>query len=200
MQIRKRLVDRNAPTFYLGDPARTFKYKVVWKRVGNGHKLVIKQSATAVIKAEEPQQGSDSDYSADVTSMTQIDAFLEPVILSAIVFIDVDDCWLAPCGYWKGPTNATKKFEDLKLSFHGKAPTREFLSQDFSTIVQNAKSLMDDTNILGGAKSAGFLVTTKKGEIAIQLRHVVFEVHFLGTNYLLLIRSTEARPHIRWCF
>ena len=45
---------------------------------------------------------------------------------------------------------------------------------------------MDETS-LNGAKSTGFLITTKKGEDAIRLRHVVFEVRcfFWGGKYFL---------------
>ena len=137
----------------------------------------------AVEKTEETQTTSESNPSesecADrvpaYTSPGPTKALLEPAVFSTIVLIDYDDCWLTPCGFWKGPTNTTKKFEDLKLSFLGKAPSKDFLSQDFSTIIQNSKSLMDETSI-NEAKKSGFLVTTKKGENAIRLRHVVFEV------------------------
>ena len=89
--------------------------------------------------------------------------------------INYDDFWLTPCGFWKGPTNVTKRLDYLKLSFHAKAPPNEFLNHNFTTIIQNAKILMDETTI-GGEKSTGFLVTTKEGENPIRLRHVVFEV------------------------
>ena len=173
MQTCKKLIDPDASAFYLGDPARTFKYNVMRKCVGNGNRLVTKESAKAVDKTDsEEAQAADSDndpsQTTDTTSRVLTDTLFELAILSAIVFINFDDCWLTPCGFWKGPTSVTKKFEDLKLSFLGKAPNKDFLSQDFSTIVQNAKTLMDETS-LAGAKSSGFLVTTKKGEDAIQL-------------------------------
>ena len=175
MQIRRKLIDRHAPAFYLGDPARNFKHQVVWKQVGNDKQLV----ASAVEQMEETQLAVlTSEPSAGLTSIVPIDPLVEPVLLSTIVFIDFDNCWLTPCGFWKGRTNATEKFEDIKLSFQGKAPPKEFLSQDFSTFIKNTKMLMDDAS-LGGANSSGFLVTTKKGENAIQLQHILFEVYFL---------------------
>ena len=114
MQTREKLIDREAPAFYVGDPVRKFKYQVVWKCVGNGNKLVTKESATAVEKTEEVQATtSESNLSQDTShthtsSTTPTDSVLEPAILSAIVFINFDDCWLTPCGFWKEPTNVTK--------------------------------------------------------------------------------------------
>ena len=80
----------------------------------------------------------------NVSSDINAEPLLEPAILSAIIFIDYDDCWLTPCGHWKGPSKITKKFEDLKMSFHGKSPSKDFLSQDFSTVFKNTKMLMEE--------------------------------------------------------
>jgi len=69
----------------------------------------------------------------------------------------------------------TKKIEDLKMSFQGKPPSKDFLSQDFSAAVKNAKILMDDV-ALGGAKSSGCLTVSRSRANALRFRHVVFEV------------------------
>lgn len=177
MQARERLMHADTSSFYLADPAKAFKNQVVWKRVGRGNRLVTKESATAVDKAQEACAAAEasSGNATDVTSEIDANTLLEPAVLSAIVFIDIDDCWLTPCGYWKGPTKVTKKFEDLKLSFQGKGPSKDFLSQDFSAAVQNAKMLMEEV-ALGGAKSTGFLVASKTGGNALRFRHIVFEV------------------------
>ena len=210
MKIRKKLIDHDAPAFYLGDSARIFKHKLVWKGIGRGNQLLTKESAEAVEQtdlAEEPEPGvPTSKHTADAaTSMVVIDTPIEPALFSAIVFIDFDNCYLTPCGFWKGLTNSTEKFEDGKLSFHAKAsPIGHILSQDFSIIVQNAKMLIDDT-CLGGVKPSGFLVMTEKGENAIQFQHILFEVSFFLLFYFsqsifLLIYSTENRLYIRRWF
>ena len=158
MQIRRKLIDRHAPAFYLGDPARNFKHQVVWKQVGNDKQLV----ASAVEQMEETQLAVlTSEPSAGLTSIVPIDPLVEPVLLSTIVFIDFDNCWFTPCGFWKGRTNATEKFEDIKLSFQGKAPPKEFLSQDFLTFIKNTKMLMDDAS-LGGQILVAFWLPQKK--------------------------------------
>ena len=99
----------------------------------------------------------------DLMTITAVDTngHLEPALLSAIILIDDTDCWLTPCGYWKGLTKVTKQFEDLKLSFHGKSPTQTFLSQDFETMKTNAKALMQDIAI-GDARNRGFFGSFKK--------------------------------------
>jgi hypothetical protein len=178
INIRKKIMDLDAPVFYLGDPTRNFKYKVVWKQVGNGNQLVTKESVMAVEKYQEAQwMAPYIDHSEDAISTATTDVRLEQALLSAIVFIDFDDCWLAPCGYWKSARNATNMFKDLKLSFNGKAPAREFLSQDFATVIESARSLMLEPS-LNGAESTGFLVPNEYEEDAIRLQHVVFEVNF----------------------
>ena len=147
IQVRESLIRTDAPAFYLGDPTRTFKYKVAWERVGNGNKLVTKNSTTAVDDIEKTQATiSNLDPYA---SPSTTDTYLEPAVFSAIIYIDFEDCWLTPCGFWKGSTTATKKFEDLKLSFHGIAPSTDFLCEDFSTLIENTKSLMEDINMDG---------------------------------------------------
>jgi hypothetical protein len=189
IQTRKTLVQNDATAFYLGDPARNFKYKVTWKRVGHGNKLVTKNSATAVDDIGKTE--------ASTATPTTTSTLLEPAVFSAIIFIDFDDCWLTPCGFWKGPTTVTKKFEDLKLSIHGVAPPTDFLAEDFSNLIENAKSLMDDIKT-GGAKPTGFLVTTKNGNTAIRLRHVVFEVYYsFYPLSIFLYPHTENQLNVR---
>lgn len=86
MQTREKLMDPEAPAFYLGDPAKFFKNQVVWKRVGNGNRLVTKESATAVEKKEETQSTApNSDHSPDAMSIAITDTLLQPALFSAIV-------------------------------------------------------------------------------------------------------------------
>ena len=164
IQTCQKLMETEAPFFYLGYPGKPFKTQTIWKCVGRRNQVITKESAIAVEKALEAQ-----------TDEIDSDSLLEPAVFSAIVFVDFNDCWLTPCGYWKGPTKVTKKFKDLKLSFQGKAPPKDFLSEDFSAILENAKALMDK-GAVGASKSSGFLVDSKSGGNALCFQHVVFEV------------------------
>jgi len=170
MEARNRLV---ATDFYLGDPAKTFKDLVMWKRVGRGNRLVTKESVIAVEKAQQAQAAAEA-ASGEAILEADTEALLEPAVLSVIVLIDQDDCWLTPCGYWKGPTAFTPSFEDLKLSFQGKSATNSILFQDFAAAVEGAKWLMNEV-ALGGSANQGFLGLSK-GSDAFKFRHVVFEV------------------------
>ena len=170
METRNRLI---ATDFYLGDPAKAFKDVVVWKRVGRGNRLVTKESAIAIEKAQQAQAAAEA-ASGEAIPEADTEALLEPAVLSIIVLVDQDDCWLTPCGYWKGPTAFTPSFEDLKLSFQGKPSTNSILSQDFATAIAGAKWLMNEI-ALGGSANQGFL-NLSKGCEAFKFRHVVFEV------------------------
>ena len=68
---------------------------------------------------------------------------LEQAVFSIVVQISYDNCWLTPCGHWKGPNQVTKKFEDLKLSFQGERPSHEVFAEDFTTSVSNIRKLID---------------------------------------------------------
>jgi hypothetical protein len=183
MEARESLMQSNT-SFYLGDAAKSFNGKVVWKRIGRGYRLVTKDSATAVDKAHEARAAAEAsgENSNNLSSDNNVEPLLEPAILSAIVFIDYDDCWLTPCGHWKGPNKITKKFEDLKMSFHGKSPSKDFLSQDFSTVFKNAKKLMEEI-ALDNSTTVGFLTVSKSGGDAIRFRHTVFEVFLLHFSF-----------------
>ena len=138
-----------------------------WRKVGLTNRLLTKDSIVA-----------DSGSTLETTQSNSISQ-LECGLLSAIVTINVENCWLTPCGYWKGPTSTTKKFEDLKLSFEGGRPPYDFLSKDFDQIIDNSKTLMEKV-IIPNAKSTGFLVKPRgeQSDYVLAFRHAVFQVLF----------------------
>lgn len=167
-------------TNYLADDIHTIKERVEWKHIGVGNRLLTKDSINAVKCADE----SNGDCSTDKKTskkksgtnvQSESDVRLEPALLSIIVVVDSNDCWVTPCGYWKGPTKVTKKFEDLKLTFVGKSPTPEMLAQDFKMAVDNSKTIMDEV-VANDAKSTGFFMTSKDRSDGFRFRHAVFEV------------------------
>ena len=103
-------------------------------------------------------------------------ATLERAIVSAVL-TSSDDCWLTPCGNWKGPTTVTKNFQDLKLTFPAGPPSDAFniFKQDFSTVVDNIKWILNEVAV-GDVKSKGFLNPTNM----LRFRHVLFEVMFFS--------------------
>ena len=174
MRARSSLL---ATTIYLGRDFHDIDERVEWQRVGLADRLLIKKSqiGTMKIEKEETTMENTSKEIENVGVDIDTESSLEPALLSMIVLIDSDNCWLTPCGNWKGPTKITKKFEDVKLSFLGKAPIQEFLADDFDCVAKNSKRLMDMVTKENG-KTTGFLIATKSGERAIRFRHAVFEV------------------------
>ena len=150
-------------SLYLGDDFQNIKDHALWKRIGLGNRLVTKESFI-----------SDSNRSKSDTEDIP-DSLLEPALLSVIVKINPENCWVTPCGYWKGPTKGTKKFEDLKLSIQGECPSYDFLTQDFESVVNNLKLFMENVAI-PGSKTTGFLIGSKESGYAFRFRHVVFKV------------------------
>ena len=145
---------------YLGHRVDVVKECVKWIYDWFGNRLFMKESIKALygVGDNEPP-----------------DVGLEAALLSVIVAVDSNDCWLTPCGDWNGRSKDTKKFEDLKLSFVGKSPLQKVLMRDFERAVDNCKRLMEDV-VSSDAKSMGFLMTEKEGRIVFRFQHTVFEV------------------------
>ena len=106
---------------------------------------------------------------------------LEQAVFSIVVQISYDNCWLTPCGHWKGPNQVTKKFEDLKLSFQGERPSHEVFAEDFTTSVSNIRKLIDQqiatTDSDPNAIQRGFLIPSHtNGSHILKFWHAVFEV------------------------
>jgi hypothetical protein len=104
----------------------------------------------------------------------------DPVVFSVVLEVSHDNCWVTPCGYWRGPNPVTKKFEDLKLSFQGEQPTNEVFASDFSNILNNLRFLFNQQVRNIGDKDAvlrAFLQSSKgKHNDVLKFRHAVFEV------------------------
>ena len=84
----------------------------MWRHIGHENGLVTEELASAVDKS----QASSGDL-ANITSEIDADPLLEPAVPSAIIFINLDDCWLTPCSHWKGPTKVTRKFQVFKSPY-----------------------------------------------------------------------------------
>jgi len=145
MDERERLIKNGS---YLGGSAGVLRDQFEWIRIGRGSQLVTKESVVAA---------------------THTDNDLESAILSAIVLIDHDECWLTP------PT--VPKYKTDKLSFLGRASDKCFLSQDMDVVLKNANSLMESEELsLNDAERTGVIQSLKTGGRALEFRHVVFEV------------------------
>jgi len=176
---RQKLLDSGT---YLGESNNPFLEDVTWERIGRGYHLVTKESIEAVksntanVDATNNQTEDETEQWQDVT----IESSMEEAILSVVVQVSHDDCWLTPCGHWKGPNQVTKNFEDLKLSFHGEQPGHEVFSQDFATVVKNIRQLFKQQIAVAGsdpnAVQRGFLSTSRANNAErLKFRHVLFE-------------------------
>ena len=153
---------------YLGDPSTDIREIVEWKRFGRCQQLVTKiignnDNETCGSNMKDIQHAPAST----IPHSTQ-------AILHAIVTISANDCFLTPCGSWRGPTATAKSFTDAKLSFRGEDPNQDTIRKDFEMVIQNAKRLMDDV-ATENVQRKGFLnfIGTKGG---LRFRHVLFEV------------------------
>ena len=176
---------------YLGDPAKPFFDHAVWRRVDRENRLVTKESADAVDKAQKIHAQSSSK---DTSHPEFDDNDLEPLVLSTIVLVDRDDCWLQPDGNWKSSNAA--KFDELKLTFVGKkCPPIHLqgqLADDFARSLENAKLLLNEVSV-GDVPKSNFLVKAKDKTDALKFRHVVFEVISFTITYIciLIFSSSE---------
>ena len=121
---------------------------------------------------------------------------LDPVVFSVVLDISHDDCWLTPCGYWKGPNQVTKKFEDLKLSFQGEQPDNEVFALDFPNILSNLHLLFNQQVQNIGDKKAtlrAFLSTSKgKTTDVLKFRHAVFEVRLYTHTHIYIYHCSKS--------
>jgi len=158
--IRSDLMDSG---IYIGDPTNQFRQDVVWKRHGRADHLVFKE-----VETENETENRNTDLSSTIE--------LTPATLSVVVLASYEDCWLIPCGNWKGPTQVTKKFEDLKLSFVGERPVQfDVFQKDYNHVLMNVKWLMQQISV-PNAKSKGFLNTSRTANAeSLKFRHALFE-------------------------
>jgi hypothetical protein len=172
--------DLLASGFYLGETS--VLANVVWKRINRSDHLVTKESAELYEKAIAATRPTTTDVKGKQNEGTSqaihVEGLpipeLEPAILYAVITISPDDCFLTPCGNWKGPTPATQHFEDVKLSFCGNASSDNVFGKDFRATTSNAKSLMQQIAVANTINKG--LVVVTRGVENLRFRHVVFEV------------------------
>ena len=180
--IRQKLLDSG---IYLGEPNNPFLKEVTWQRIGRGYHLVTKDLKDTLEPLEHSTTNNDTtdnetnDEQPDEVDPTEF--VMELAVFSAVVQVGYDDCWLTPCGHWKGPNQITKNFEDLKLSFYGEKPEHEVFSQDFGTVIANLRQIINqqiaDCGSDPNAIQRGFLSNTRTNGIdRLKFRHVLFEV------------------------
>src|SRR6266446_8754047 len=175
---RQKFIDSG---IYLAEPEHSFLEDVTWKHIGRGYQLVTNESVEAA-NANTADTDSTNDHSDDgETRENDPTSLLEQAVFSVVVQISYDDCWLTPCGHWKGPNQVTKKFEDLKLSFQGEQPSHEVFAEDFITSVSNIRKLIGQQITTTGsdpnAIQRGFLIPSRtNGSYLLKFRHAVFEV------------------------
>ncbi|KAF8960312.1 hypothetical protein BDZ97DRAFT_1760783 [Flammula alnicola] len=156
---------------YLGEADHSFLEDATWKRLGRGYQLMTNASVeTTTTENTDTKEPGDDDPNSSV----------EQAIFSVVVQIDYDDCWLTPCRHWKGPTQFTKEFEDIKLTFQGERPNHEVFSQDFTAAINNIRELINtQITAVGSAPNAvlrGFLSHSRANNAdVLKFRHVVFE-------------------------
>lgn len=179
---RQRLLDSG---IYLGEPGHSFLPDATWKRIGRGYQLVTNDSieaANAASKTTDLVTTDDDTESGNVDPQTDPNSLFEQAVFSIVVQISYNNCWLTPCGHWKGPNKVVKKFEDLKLTFEGERPGHEVFSQDFATAISNIRQLINtqisaiqcpaNTELQGILSNSR---TTNAVDV-LKFRHVVFEV------------------------
>ena len=161
MHVRSLLI---SSSIYFADDFNKIVDRAEWKRIGSVDSFVTKESVLA------DKLRSDEDYRKDYKSR------LEPALLSVIVTVDSDKCFVTPCGHWKGSTDASERFEDLKFSIQGRRPSYGFLSKDFDNILDNSKLLMNEI-VTSDGYSTGFLGSLAADNETISFQHIVFEVY-----------------------
>ncbi|KAJ6621871.1 hypothetical protein B0H10DRAFT_2432140 [Mycena sp. CBHHK59/15] len=157
--------------YYLGNQGAT--NNVAWRKVGKEDMLV---SAEAAAAHDAVERAAATDANEDDTDAnTDADrGNLEPVGLTLVGTIAARDCWLMPCGFWKGSTVFTPTFADLKLNCRIVAPTDPPFASDFQVALKNIETLATKAETKGHDK-VGVFDAKDKSKSSIKLRHVVFE-------------------------
>ena len=177
---RQKFIDSG---IYLAEPDHAFTDDVTWKRIGRGYQLITNESIEAANTktADTSSTNEQPDSDDEETIENGPNSLLEQAVFSVVVQISYDECWLTPCGHWRGPNQVTRKFEDLKLSFQGEQPSHEVFANDFTTSITNIRKLIDNQIKTSGsdpnAIQRGFLIPSRKeGSYVLKFRHAVFQV------------------------
>ncbi|KAJ6543483.1 hypothetical protein B0H10DRAFT_2203267 [Mycena sp. CBHHK59/15] len=120
-----------------------------WKRVGREDWVVIQDAAAAYDMALT----AAADTAAGVGGES---SELEPAALTVVAQIAMSNFWLTPCGYWKGPTQFTPTFADLKLNCLLEAPPAQPFANDFKNVLKDVATLMARVETPGNTKQGIF--------------------------------------------
>ncbi|KAF7362487.1 hypothetical protein MVEN_00596400 [Mycena venus] len=151
--------------YYLGAPQALDK--VTWARFEREEVLVSAEVAAAHQSAAD-DAGTNFDHGgADLPD-------LGPASLLLVAKVSPDDCWLTPCGSWKGPTAITPTFADLKLNCRLVAPEDPTFANDFRVVLRNLETLISRVETKGYER-VGVFDPKERPKTSIKLRHVVFE-------------------------
>ena len=132
-------------------------------------------ASTATVSSTDPEDNANDEAVGTV---------LVPAQLS-VVLLCSPDSWLTPCDFWRGPTQFTRRFADLKISLAGGCPPDKFypFSEDFRVVRENVAWLKNQIKVDSrGATCQGFVVEPKGStNISLKFRHILFEVSPLGS-------------------
>jgi hypothetical protein len=81
---------------------------------------------------------ADDLYKSSVADGNSPDAtYIPNAILSIIVYITDEDFWLMSDGAWRGPSDYSSAFADIKLTCTGTGHPYPFLQEDFNAAIAN---------------------------------------------------------------
>jgi len=177
----------NKNSHYLG--ATGVREEVVWRRMGRENTLVTSESAMAEaarmaeIAAAKLKEGNEGHDSGD-DEPDESESRLVPAPLTLVALLSSDNCWLAPDGFWKGPTAYTPTLADFKMNCQLAAPNLSPFTDDFTRVMRNVQWLMTSIETEGNEKQ-GILDPKEKPFATIKLRHVLFEVRLIFTSIFI---------------
>jgi hypothetical protein len=183
-ETRQQLVEEGG---YMGDRQLMTQNTVVWRRIGRGHCLVTKEWAETTAEAHTriaSQQTEEEENFEEGPDMAT---------LSAVVKITTEDFWMMSCGMWKGPSEMTPSFQDIKLTCTGGIPDDEVFCADYKTVLDNARRLMTEVESNSFDGKRGFLIT-RGNTHKLKFRHVLFEVRTNSHFTLRAIHTLRISP------
>ncbi|KAJ6525698.1 hypothetical protein B0H19DRAFT_1276052 [Mycena capillaripes] len=165
-------------SYYLATAA--IQDEVVWRRIGRDNVLVTKDSAVAAdaafaalrdkVEKAHRSENNDKPESEDPSP----ESLLNPAPLTLVSFISTENCFLASDGHWKGPTEFTANFADVKLACRMAAPEVVPFAADFPRIIKNIQSFMKAAETKGNIKQ-GIFDPKETPATTLKVRHVLFE-------------------------
>ena len=136
---------------------------LTWTKDGQRHRLMWK---------EDVRRADDLYKSALAEGNTPVAANIPSAVLSVITLITDNDCWLMADGAWRGRSDYTATFADIKLTCTGGPPPYPFLQQDLNATIANLEYFMKKSD---GAKKVGAILVND-GLKKIWFRHIPFVV------------------------